>query len=726
MNELKTQENIRTNSRERESLRGWQEKFYYLYHPKNWERLIDREMADPNFQGVRVGAKYDDKGELTSEGHLESPTRVLVTIRAGYLETFRNRQINPQIIDAVVAREIDNYENLRDRLAKADLSSDPNNLAYRVLTQEQFLFRLDNAGVLSLEQKIQLAKRYPSLNLWVPKPMPVPNTAPESFPITSEMAPITKKLAPALEKKSPPTQLEEPLLGFDWQDLLVVQAEELGKLGRQIRSGAHELGKRGTESLSGTGEKVRAVVVGIDKKRANITNELTLQLSKRLKAMNPRPIIERTLHNPRIQRVVLLGVLVSGSSGFKIENRNIFSILAAETGNIPAAVASVSTEMISQLAQVRFELDALSKQMPTFEAQVRTVWENVVNGLPTPIATVLPQRIEKAIPQPPATPEVSQLVPAQEVAPVLTEAQLLEKFRTAEVPESPPGMILIPTPAENEYSKYVIPGYKSQTGSPYMKGLDYSQFPWAGVGDVNNPEDVDLIPADAHAKNIRTVITGENDIPRLKAIVETAHSKGISVAVQFSLPELPKDKAKFTATIDRILSEANPDWLQFENEMGWLDKDGTPNQYYAGSHESIYKDYPAYVKIMQDEMKKSGSKTKLVIGSLGWDFFAHNIKLDQFIKGLNSEGVDLNSVYFDIHVFDHLDGEWSSQVNIARYKEMAKLNGVKDPKFVSLEMYIGSDVPQTPEYVARAFDVYKKNFGIDLLIAYPVTGDWMK
>ena len=195
-----------------------------------------------------------------------------------------------------------------------------------------------------------------------------------------------------------------------------------------------------------------------------------------------------------------------------------------------------------------------------------------------------------------ATPEVSQLVPAQEVAPVLTEAQLLEKFPDSRSPRKSSGNDSYSTPAENEYSKYVIPGYKSQTGSPYMKGLDYSQFPWAGVGDVNNPEDVDLIPADAHAKNIRTVITGENDIPRLKAIVETAHSKGISVAVQFSLPELPKDKAKFTATIDRILSEANPDWLQFENEMGWLDKDGTPNQYYAGSHESIYKDYPAYVK----------------------------------------------------------------------------------------------------------------------------------
>ena len=120
--------------------------------------------------------------------------------------------------------------------------------------------------------------------------MPVPNTAPESFPITSEMAPITKKLAPALEKKSPPTQLEEPLLGFDWQDLLVVQAEELGKLGRQIRSGAHELGKRGTESLSGTGEKVE-LLLWESIKKANITNELTLQLST---SANNRDNNERT------------------------------------------------------------------------------------------------------------------------------------------------------------------------------------------------------------------------------------------------------------------------------------------------------------------------------------------------------------------------------------------------------------------------------------------------
>ena len=42
--------------------------------------------------------------------------------------------------------------------------------------------------------------------------------------------------------------------------------------------------------------------------------------------------------------------------------------------------------------------------------------------------------------------------------------------------------------------------------------------------------------------------------------------------------------------------------------MGWLDKDGTPNQYYAGSHESIYKDYPLTSKIMQDEMEKSEVK----------------------------------------------------------------------------------------------------------------------
>ncbi len=752
MNEPQGQESARSNSRERESLRGRQEKLYYLYHPKNWERLIDREMADPDFQGVRVGVKYNNQGEQVSEGHLENPTNILATIRAGYLEAIRNQKIDPSVVGAIVTREIENYEELRDRLTKADLSSDPHNLASRVLIQEQLLFRLDKTGALSQEQKIQLAKKYPSLNVWTPKSMPVPTTAPENLPIVPTVTTLIKKLPPVSEKSQPPIQqlvkkvppprlepqIEEPLLGLDWQDLLAAQAEEWGKLGHQVRSGAHKLGKKGVETSSQIGEKVKTVVGEINRKRAETTDELAWQLSRRLKTMDPRPIIGRTLRNPRIQRIALLGLLVSGSSGFKVEDKNIFSILATEAKNIPPAVASISAEMASQLTQVRSELNILSKQiatatgelatqMPTFEAQLKTAWENVANGLPTPIATVLPQRIEKAIPQPPATPEVSQLAPAKEVvAPVMTEAQLLEKFRTAEVPESPPGMVSIPIPAESEYSKYVIPGYKSQTGSPYMKGLDYSQFPWAGVGDVNNPEDVNRIPADAHAKNIRMVITGENDIPRLKAVVETAHSKGISVAVQFSMPELPKDKAKFTATIDRILSEANPDWLQFENEMGWLDKDGKPNQYYAGTHESIYKDYPAYVKIMQDEMKKSGNKTKLVIGSLGWDFFAHNAELDQFIKGLNSQGVDLDSVYFDIHVFDHLEGDWSSQANIARYREMAKLNGVKDPKFVSLEMYIGSDAPQTPEYVARALDVYKKDFGIDLLIAYPVTGDWMK
>lgn len=709
-------------------------------------------MADPDFQGVRVGVKYSNRGELISEGRLENPTSVLTTIRAGYLEAMRNQQIDSSVTATIVTREVEDYEDLRGRLTKADLASDRYNLAFRVLIQEQLLFRLDKTGVLSREQKIQLAKKYPSLNLWAPESMPVPTTAPESLLPTPKVAPTIERLPPrpVSEKKlphstqqsvkevqQPRSQTEEPLLGLDWQDLLVAQAEEWGKLGHQVRSGAHELGKKGAEVSLQMGEKVKAVVGEINRRRAEVTDELAWQLSRRLKAMDPRPIIERTLRNPRVHRAALLGLLVSGSSGFKVEDKNIFAILATEMGNVPPAAASISKEMASRLIQIRSEFSALSEQitiatgelaaqMPTFEAQVRTAWESAASRLPTPIATALPQRVEKAIPQPPATPEVSQLAPAQEVAPVLTEAQLLERFRTAEVPESPPGMVLVPTPAESEYSKYVIPGYKSQTGSPYMKGLDYGQFPWAGVGDVNNPEDVDRIPADAHAKNIRTVITGDNDIPRLKTIVETAHRKGISVAVQFSIPELPKDKIKFTATIDRILSEASPDWLQFENEMGWLDKDGKPNQYYSGSHESIYKEYPAYVKIMQDEMKKSGSKTKLVIGSLGWDFFAHNAELDQFIKGLNSQGVDLDRAYFDIHVFDHLDGDWSSQANIARYREMAKLNGVKDPKFVSLEMYIGSDAPQTPEYIARAFDVYKNKFGIDLLIAYPVTGDWMK
>lgn len=114
----------------------------------------------------------------------------------------------------------------------------------------------------------------------------------------------------------------------------------------------------------------------------------------------------------------------------------------------------------------------------------------------------------------------------------------------------------------------------------------------------------------------------------------------------------------------------------------------------------------------------------MVIGSLGWDFWANNSKVDKFVQGLIAAGVDFNSAYVDIHVFDHLDGDWDSQESIQRYLKILELNGIKNPKTLSLEMYIGSD--QTPQYVARGFDVYHQRYGFDLVIAYPVTGNWRK
>ena len=57
---------------------------------------------------------------------------------------------------------------------------------------------------------------------------------------------------------------------------------------------------------------------------------------------------------------------------------------------------------------------------------------------------------------------------------------------------------------------------------------------------------------------------------------------------------------------------------------------------------------------------------------------------------------------------------------------MAKLNGVKDPKFVSWGNVHRFRCTTNTRICGSGFDVYKKNFGIDLLIAYPVTGDWMK
>lgn len=244
-----------------------------------------------------------------------------------------------------------------------------------------------------------------------------------------------------------------------------------------------------------------------------------------------------------------------------------------------------------------------------------------------------------------------------------------------------------------------------------------------GVGDVWSPEDLDKFPADANAKNVRTVMGSVNDIPRITTLINAASARGINVAIQYSTPELISDKDEYRQGIRQIL-KASPGYLQYENEMGWLGPDGKPEQYYLGSHESIYKDYPAYIKILQEEIIASGNKTKLVIGSFGWPFLANNSKIDLFFKGLIAAGVDVNNVYFDIHVYDHIDGPWEAQTTIARVKKLAELNGVS-PHYVAYEMYIGSDAPQTPQYVARGFDVYKQ-LGFDLVIAFPVTASWYK
>lgn len=656
-------------------LSGHEYGLLYLYRPENFDRD----------QKVFVKKLYQN-GQVVEVNKAIPSDEVLASIRMGYLEEMEAGKLNKFVARAIVDREIDYYRNLRKRFKSP---ADGGRLTWQILTQEEILLRLAEVAALGPEEKYKLSQRFPSLKAKFaatpgPKPVKIPLVV---EPIVEEPKIIIKK-TPSF----PPTTIPE-------EELLVSKKIPLEKTELQTR-GEEEPWQRLPTAVE------LATVQA--KEWGKLEKDIAEEIGKRLQFpyFDPRPLLEKVWSNRRFRNAILAGLILTNSTfNFKENEPTIFSALANGVKNLPEAGQQLSLE-----GQKVFE--QMQKDLEKIKAAVTPVPENKpVQAIP----------IKEKLPELPA-------IPAPPPVTVKSETELNMEFRSAESPVPPPGFVHPETPPENGYNKYIRPGWQSKTGSPYIKGLDYGALPWAGVGDIQNPEDVDGIPVDANAKNFRMTMTGEGDIPRVAAVVEKAHSRGMKVAVNFSTPELAADKIKFKETIRRILLEARPDYLQYENEMGWLDEKGKPNQYYVGSHESIWKDYPVYVKIIQDEIRErervTGNKTKLVIGSLGWDFWANNSKVDKFVQGLIAAGVDFNSAYVDIHVFDHLDGDWDSQESIQRYLKILELNGIKNPKTLSLEMYIGSD--QTPQYVARGFDIYHQRYGFDLVIAYPVTGNWGK
>ncbi len=682
-------------------LSAYESGLLYLYRPENFDRD----------QKVFVKKLYQN-GQVVEINKKIPSDEVLASIRMNYLEEMEEGKLNKFVARAVVDREVDYYKDLRKRFKSAD---DGGRLSWQILTQEEILLRLAEVAALGPEEKDQLSQQFSSLKAKFtatpgPKQVKIPLII---EPVVEEPKIIIKE--PPLIKHSPPNTIPE-------EELLASKKIPLKNKEPLIREEDEPWQKLPTavELATVQAKEWENLLERVNKEKQKLEKEIAGELKRRLLIFDPRPVLEKVWHHRRFRNVILAGLILTNSTfNFKENEPTIFSALASGAKNLSETGQQLSAESQKVFEQMQKDFDYLQKSLPQVTATLEKIKAAVTPMPESKPVQAIP--IKEKVPEPPA-------IPAPPPVAVKTEGELNMEFRSAESPVSPPGFVHPETPPESSYGKYIRPNWQSRTGSPYIKGLDYGAFSWAGVGDIQNPEDLDGIPVDANAKNFRMTMTGEGDIPRVAAVVEKAHNRGMKVAVNFSTPELAADKIKFRETIRRILAEARPDYLQYENEMGWLDEKGKPNQYYVGSHESIWKDYPAYVKIVQDEIRErervTGNKTKLVIGSLGWDFLANNSKLDKFVQGLISAGVDFNSAYVDIHVFDHLDGDWDSQESIQRYLKILELNGIKDPKTLSLEMYIGSD--QTPQYVARGFDVYHQRYGFDLVLGYPVTRSWRK
>lgn len=581
-------------------LSNYESGLYYMYRPSVFENkggFIDQEFTNPNFPGIRIDFTLDKEGDLMKRGQLIKPSELLARIRGNYLKeikTFRS-----SIKEAIVEREIDNLELLRARSqSQKELPEDAAKfkLQDRIDTSINLFIDLYKAGALSESQIKYLRKWFQPLGVaFQPKVLPEkvaiiePVNLPEEERIATMVippsavsipepamvvvAPVREKnveVKPKPKPKVPVSKVEE----FEsWQkipttvELSAIQGQELGQM----------LAKINTE-------------------RKKLQEEISYQLAWRLKLVDPTSLLEGAWHNRRLRNAVLAGLVLANSTfSFKENEPTIFSALANGVKSLPEAGQQLSLESQRVFERMQKDLDYLQKNLPQVTATLEKIKAAVTPVPENKPVQVIP--IKEKLPEPPA-------IPAPPPVAIKSETELNMEFRSAESPVPPPGYVHPETPPESGYAKYIRPGWHSQTGSPYIKGLDYGALPWAGVGDIQNPEDIDGIPVDANAKNFRMTMTGEGDIPRVAAVVEKAHRRGMQVAVNFSTPELAADKVKFKETIRRILLEAHPDYLQYENEMGWLDEKGKPNQYYVGSHESIWKDYPAYVKIVQDEIRE--------------------------------------------------------------------------------------------------------------------------
>lgn len=725
----------------------------YLEHPD-----LDAKAVEKKFYSG-LSRLNDYESGLYFFYHPESGRRAESnrSIRSRFCQETREHKLSKIVVNVIVDREIHYHDALRQKLKRCAPGKIPPELTYQVLEDEDYLVRLDMLGCLSDDQKKQIEKKYPSLAkrfihetvqpiapiVEKPQPEKAVSRVPAIEPAREKVIvkPITTGGPTSVPVKVVPPIVTEPVRPVVEVSPIVpkkVPEKAWGKESWEYPPSYLDLIEAQTQEWEKFTPKVHKVLSGLTATSMNRVANLGNLMGRVFEALDFREPLTRLLRNPRFQRSVAMLLLGFGAFGFKDrpEGRSIFSAVTDRLNSIPPTVAAISNEMQATLTQAQTDFVQFTSPIGT---AIATTWETNV-----PIIISRIQEISgggpaisfiQSVPIIP-TPQAAAAAPvempveslpktASEKTNIVTEAERLDIFRKADYPEPPPDLKQVTVRPESDYDNYVIPGYKSKTDSPYLKGLDYGRFPWAGVGDIWEPEDLDKIPADANAKNVRMVITSENDLPRVAAVVRAAKARGINVAVQHSTPELPADKAHFRQVVRGILMNNPPAYYQFMNEMGWLDDKGIPDQYYAGSHESIYQDYPAYVKIIQEEIRANGNKTKLVLGSFGWPFLASNAKMDNLFKGLISAGVDVNDIYVDLHLYDHLEGEWSQNVTIARVKKLAQLNGVS-PKYVAYEMYIGSDAPQTPQYIARGFDYYKNTYGFDLVIAYPVTGSWAK
>lgn len=412
------------------------EGFYSSYRPRNLENQIDKE--------------YLDKRQTSSLEKLNQ-------IRERFYMAIGAKEISNVIINAVVDREIEDYEYLREQLNMAmDIPGENRNYAWRVLNQEETLLQLERLNVISLTARAELEKKYPSLKAKFAEldkaklaKIPAPLIGPEAFVLakTKEVKPVpvpTVTTASVIKRPTPEkrSEVDEP-----WQkipaalELNTELAKELEKCSAEVR----KLAKLIFEATTGQ------------------TEDIIYQLEKKIPRIDFKRSIAAFIKNSKVRNAGLLTLLAVGTAGFTN---------STQTGELRQNVQEIMLNASNETAK------ALSEFRAVLESRVSP---DVPVGMPitipksqTPFPAPAQAKIigsEKTEIEPVVIGSPESAIPLEEI---------VSNFRLAHSPEPPPGFKLMVTPPESNYNRYVQPNYKSKSGSPYLKGLDYGQFSWGG------------------------------------------------------------------------------------------------------------------------------------------------------------------------------------------------------------------------------------------------------